>query len=773
MAWRSLIKNKVSSFINIGGLAVGLATGIIIMLVVREEFSYDSFHANLPDIYVLMKNQQQNNGISTGGSTPGPMAAAIRNEVPEVKYVARACNAGQQLVRQGDKSMFEETMYAEPEFFNIMTYPALQGNPAAALQEPGSLVITEHAAKNLFGDANPIGRIVIHDNKHALKVAAVIRDVPANSRNQFDMVLPFHLFESENSWLSKWDDNRIETWMQLKPSANIAALNSKLTRLIQLRTEDSTVSMFAYPLARLRLYGHFDNGKPSGGRIYMVYMLEVIGLFMLLIACINFMNLATARSEYRAREVGVRKVLGASRKWIIVQFLGETLLLTFLALLLGILLVNLLLPAFNRFAEKSIRFNFRDGRLWLLLPGIGLFTGLVAGSYPALFLSRFKAARVLKGITITGRGGGLRRALVTAQFVISIVFIIGTIVIYTQINYVRNRPIGYDQENLLEISATGDLAGKYNVFKNELAKVAGIKNISAGSDNILQFGGSVTGMDFPGKIPGHEVSLVVTDVNYNWVKTMGLKLVEGRDFSPAFGADSNACLINQSVVEKLGLKEPVTGQIIGGKTVVGVVQNFVFNNPSGIIAPVYISLRTSYPGHFFVRIQNDGHWRQTLAQIERTAKQLNPNYPFEFSFTKEGYQKRFEEFSAYGIMSTLFGGMSILISCLGLFGLSAFMAERRSREMSIRKVLGAGARSVWFSLSKDFLKPVFIAFLLAAPATAWLMQTILSNMVYHTQLSWWMFALGGLLTAAVALATVSYQGLRTALENPVKSLRAE
>ncbi len=773
MAWRSLARNKVSSIINIGGLAVGLATAIIILLVVTDEFSYDKFHANLHDTYVLMRNQHQNDDITTGNSMPGPLAAAIRSDIPETKYAARSCRTGPQLLRLGDKSTFEPALYADPDFFRIMSFPALEGNPAAAMQEPGSIVLTEHVAKKFFGNDDPIGKLMVHDNKHTLKVAAVIRDVPSNSSIQFDVVLPFRLFESENTWLKKWDDNRIDTWMQLKPSANMAVLDTKLTKLIQARTGDSTQSLFAYPFSRLRMYGNFKHGQQAGGRIYMVDMLALIGLFMLLIACINFMNLATARSEHRAREVGVRKVMGASRKRIILQFYGEALIMTVLALLLAVLLVNLLLPSFNRFAEKNIRFNFLGGRLWLLLPGIGLFTALVAGSYPALFLSRFKPVKVLKGITATGKGGGLRRALVTAQFVISIFFIIATIVIYTQINYVRDRPIGYDQENLVEINASGDLAGKFDVFKNELSQVSGVTGISAGSDNILQFSGSVTGMDWPGKQPGHEISVIVSGIQYNWIKTMGLKMVEGRDFNPAFGADSTGCLINQSTVERMGLKEPVVGQIIGGKTVIGVIQNFVFNNPSGIIAPMQLSLNTHPLSHFFIRVQNDGHWRQTLAQVEKTAKKLNPDYPFNFSFVKEGYQERFEEFASFGQLATLFGGMAIFISCLGLFGLSAFMAERRGKEMSIRKVLGASVLSVWFSLSKDFLKPVFIAFLLAAPVALWVMDSLLALMVYHIELTWWMFATGGLLATIVALLTVSYQGIRSALENPVKSLRAE
>ena len=774
MAWRSLLKNKISSIINIGGLAVGLATGILIMLLIVDEFSYDKFHANLPNIYLLMKNQKHADGISTGDASAGPMAASFRNEMPETKYAARVADFGNQLIRAGDKSIFESGIYADPDLFNMMSFPALNGNPVAALQDASSVIITERTAKKLFGNDNPMGKTILYNNSNSFKVAAVLKDVPANSSIQFDMVLPFRFFENGNNWLTKWDDNRINTWVQLKPAANIPALNAKLTKLLQTRSNDTSVELFVYPMAAKRLYGNFSNGKPSGGRIYMVAMLAIFGLFILLIACINFMNLATARSEHRAREVGVRKVLGASRKLIIFQFFSEAILMTFIALFTGVLLAQLVLPSFNQYTEKNLQFNFLHARLWLSLIGIALFTGLVAGSYPAIFLSRFKTVQVLKGMMANGkRGGGLRSVLVTFQFVISIFLIIGTIVIFRQINHVRDRPLGYDQENLINIAATGDLSGKFEIFKNELEKITGVKNVSAGSDNILQYGSAITGMDWPGKIPGHEMGVIVTDVQYDWIKTAGLKIIEGRDFSPAFGTDTAACLINQTTVEKMGLKEPVIGTVVGGKTVIGVFQNFVFNNPSGIIAPMAVYLNTGSLNHFFVRIQNNSHWRQTLAQIQKIAKEINPNYPFEYSFTKEDYQKRFEEFASFGLLAALFGGMAIFISCLGLYGLSAFLAERRSKEMSIRKVLGASIKNVWLSLSRDFLKPVIIAFLVVVPLAAWSMQAALSNIAYHIDLSWWIFAVAGLLAVVIALLTVSYQGIKTALENPVTNLRNE
>ncbi|MEO7049552.1 MAG: ABC transporter permease, partial [Ferruginibacter sp.] len=592
-AWRNLFRNKTSSFINICGLAVGLATSIIIMLVIVNEFSYDKFNVHLKDTYLLMKNQKQVDGISTSDATAGPMAATFRNEMPETKYAARVSYFNSQVMKVGDKTIYGSGIYAEPDIFNIMSFPAIQGNPVAALLDESSVVITEQAAKKLFGNANAMGKIITLNNKDVFKVVAIVHDVPANSTIKFDMVLPFTYFAKQNDWLNKWDDNRIQTWVQLNPNASLAALNNRLTKLLQVRSNDKSVSLFLYPFSQLRLYGSFSNGVPNGGRIDMVILLIALGLFVILIACINFMNIATARSQNRSREVGVRKVLGATRKVIIYQFLSEALLITFIALLLAIILAQLVLPDFNQFTRNNIVFSFLDWRVWVLLLSIGLFTGLIAGSYPAFFLSKFKTIKVLKGTAVDGKSSaGFRKISVVTQFVISIFFIVGTIVLNKQINYVRDRPLGYDQENLIDISATGDLGNKYEIFKNELSKLPGVVNVTAGTDNVLQFGGSVTGMDYPGKIPGEEISVIVSSVSYDWSKTVGIKMKEGRDFNPSFSTDSNACIINEATVRKMGLKEPVIGTKINNNPIVGVVKDFVYNNPSGIIAPMVLYLKT-------------------------------------------------------------------------------------------------------------------------------------------------------------------------------------
>ena len=779
LALRSLRNNRLYSILNIAGLAVGLAASILVLLWVVDEFSYNKFHTNLPNIHLILQNQTQGGVTYTFEALPAPLAAALRAEIPEVKRAARFSWRGQHLLNVGEKAFYERGYYAEPDFFNIMTFSAVKGDPAAALQDAGSVVITERTAKKLFGDEEPIGKTLRHNNVRDLKVAAVIRDLPTNSTLRFDVVLPFRIFELENTgWMNDWGTNGLPTWVELQPNTNVAALNAKLENFVQGKEPDAAAHILAYPLSEWRLRGKFVEGKQSGGRIDMVIMLGIIGAFVLLIACVNFMNLATARSERRAREVGVRKVVGAQRSLIIGQFLSEALVMTFFALMLGVLFAKLALPAFNRFFEKSLVFDFSNWQIWSAILVLGLITGLLAGSYPAFFLSRFQPVKVLKGGPISGgkSGGMLRKGLVTFQFVISIFLIISTIVIFRQVEHAQNRPLGYDAENLITIPARGDMGEKFEVLKNDLTQIPGVKSVSAGTDNMIQFGSNTSGIEWAGKTEDQDFLITVTGVHYDWTKTTGLKIVQGRDFSPEFGGDTMACLLTQTAVRRMGLNEPVVGSTIRHDTtvtVIGVVEDFIYNDAFSSPMPMAIYLGRRSMSNFFVRFQNNENWQQSLAQIEQAVKKHNPAYPFEFRFVKEEYQKSFDEIRSAGQLGNVFGGLAIFISCLGLFGLSSFVAERRNKEIGIRKVLGATVASVWFYLSKDFLKPVFLAFVLAAPLAFWAMQQLLLRFEYRIELSWWMFAVAGLAALAVALLTVSYQGVKAALVNPVKSLRSE
>ncbi len=773
LAWRNLVRNRLSSIINIGGLSVGLAVSIVLMLWIERELSVDKFHAHIGNIYRVMVNQQRDEDIHTGNMISGAVAPLLRENMPGLQYIVRTSQDEQQLIRVGDKSLYIQGLYTEPDYFNMMSFPAVAGNPVAALRDAGTVVITEATAQKLFGKEDPMGKVIVHNNVHALKVGAVIRDLPDVSSEHFGMVLPFSLFEKENDWVKRWDYNALETWVQVKPGVNVAGLNKKLKGIMGQHGE-KTSELFVYPFERMHLHGQFRHGYAQGGKITVVVLMGALGAFVLLLACINFMNLATARSEYRAREVGVRKTLGASRGRIIFQFLGEAFVMTALALLLAVTLAAWFLPIFSRLAHVQLHFDVKNVRVWGSILGIGAMAGLLAGSYPAFFLSSFRPVTVLKGPMVTRKGGSwLRKGLVTFQFMISVFLIIGTLVFYLQVHHLETRPIGSDLSNLIDVPARGDMSNKFELVKNELVKIPGIQSVSGGSDNVIHMGGATDGLGWPNKRPDQNFMVWLTWVSYDWVKTAGVRLAEGRDFSPAYGADTNACLLNQEAVRRMGLKAPVIGTKIGNSTVIGVVENYIFNDPSRDIRPLLINLSRGSMSNILVRLQNDASWHANIERISQAVKKIDPDYPFEFHFIKEDYERDFKEVRAGGALLNIVGGIAITISCLGLFALSAFLTERRTKEIGIRKVLGASVGRVWFLLTREFLGPVLVACVIIIPIALWSLSAILQTMDYRIELSWWIFAAGGLLAIFVAVATVSFQGIRAAVANPVKALRTE
>lgn len=781
IAFRSLRKNRLYSFLNVLGLSVGLAGGILVLLWASHEWSFNHFHGNLDKIHVVLQNQTQGGVTYTFQAMPGPLATGLRTEFPEVEWATRTSWNSKYLLSVGEKKTYERGIYAEPDFFNIFNFPVIAGNPVAALRESGSIVITQRTAEKFFGKDDPIGKTIRVENEKDLKVAAVLANIPANSTLRFDVIMPFSVIEQRNlpEINSNWANNSWPIWVSLHPKTDLAALNAKLENYIQGKNPDAAAHALAYPLSEFHLRGKFKEGKPDGGRIQIITLLGIVGLFVLLIACVNFMNLATARSAGRAREVGVRKVVGAPRALIVGQFLTEAMVMTFLALFLSIVWVKLLLPGFNTMAEKELSLGWQDWQLWSSILALGLLTGLVAGSYPALSLSKFKPAQALKGKLYSNNqsaGTMLRKGLVTFQFVISIFLIITTLVIHRQLNHIDSRPLGFDAENMISIPVRGDMASKFGILKQELLQIPGIRFVSAGRHNMVSFGSNTSGIEWPGKTADQDFLISVTDVGYDFTKTTGLQIVDGRDFSPEFGADTLACLLNETAVRRMGLKEPVVGSVIQADTnftVIGVVKDFVFNNPENTIEPMAIFLSRSDFNHFFVQFDNDDQWKNHLAKIESTSKKVFPEYPFEFRFVKDDYQKNFEGIRSTGKMANAFALLAVFISCLGLFGLSAFFAEKRTKEIGIRKVLGASVAGLWLFLSKDFFKPVLLAFVLTVPLAIWAMEKLLSNFEYRTELSWSIFVFAGLLAMAIAVFTVSFQSIKAALLNPVKSLRSE
>jgi putative ABC transport system permease protein len=603
-------------------------------------------------------------------------------------------------------------------------------------------------------------------------VAAVIRDVPTNSSIRFDIVIPFNTYEQNRNL--KWDNNSFHTWIQLAPATDLVAFNTKIDGVVEEHLDNEEVHLFAFPLERLHLHNHFANGKPDGGKIAFVYMIGALGVFILLLACVNFMNLATARSERRAKEVGIRKVIGAQRRIIVGQFLTEAMMITFLGLALSLVMVRLVLPSFNELTGKDLSLSLENWRLWSSVLLLGWVTGMVAGSYPAFFLSSFKPVQAVTGLGKAGKGASIfRRALVTFQFFVSIFLIICTIVIYVQLDHIQSRPLGYDQENLIELPVRGDMGKDFDPFKNDLLQLQGVTAVSAGGDNLIRVGGGLTGFQWPGKGPDEDFPINITWVHYDWTKAAGLAMADGRDFSPAFGTDSLACLINETAARRMRLEQPVGTRLGDNSYVIGVVKDFVFNDPTSEPEPLVIFLGTNQIKHIFVRFQNDQSWEVRLGQIENIYGSYFSTYPFEIHFIKDEYQKRFEVIRSMRGMATLFSGLAIFIASLGLIGLSAFVAERRRKEVGIRKVLGATIPNISIALSVDFLKPVVLSFLLAAPLAGRLLDMGLDEIDYRIELSWWIFALAGGLALLLACLMVSYHAIKASTANPVESLRTE
>lgn len=770
MSYRTIVRNKVSSLINFAGLTLGLTTSLLILLVVLAEIDFNKVHLKKEVVFLMLKNQKTNDGISTGHSTPGPLSETLKANYSQVVHSTRAAMSWGVRVIADNKKFTESGLWVDSDLFRMMTYTPLHGDPAKAI-DANEVVITESMAIKLFGKTNAIQESILFGSQ-AFSVGAVVKDMPQNSTAKFNLALPFKGFEVNNPWLTKWDDNRINCYVELSSANAVNEFNAQVAPLITNKTNDPNEWVFAYPLSRLHLYGDFSNGQPSGGLINIVWILIGFGCFMLMIACVNFMNIATAQAAHRAREVGVRKVLGAMRRWIALQFLSESMMITFISLIASIVLTILLIPSFNLMMHTAITFEISNLFLWALCVAVGIVTAVIAGSYPAFVLSRFSPARVLKGAVDRLKGSSLRRALVTFQFVISIFVLIGTIILYAQFDYVKHRPLGYEQENLVNIPLDSLAGAKFEIIKSEVSQIPGVAAVTGSAGNILYSSGAVTGMSWPGKKAGEDLSIVTADVGYDWTNTMGIEVTSGRDFSEQFATDENACLLNQSAVDKMGLVNPI-GSIVGGHTVIGIFKDYVYNNPAGVVSPMIVFLNPTNVHQLYVRIQNDDSWMGTIANVEKVIKQVSPDIELTTRFTVDEYQSNFEEFVDVGVMISIFGGMTMFISCLGLFGLSGFIAERRSKEMSIRKVFGADSLRILWALSADILSPVAIALLIVVPIATYVGRIVLQQFVYRVQLHWSMFAEAALMVLAISTMIVLYHGRRTATENPSIRLKNE
>ena len=779
--FRNLWKTKGYSFLNIGGLAIGIACAGLIFLWVENELTWNHYFSNRDNLYNVKDQQTYDGTTFTFDATPGLMAQAMKAEIPGLKNTARCTWGNQLLFSLQDKSIYEQGNYVDSGFLSMFQLEFIKGNATNAFAQLYSLVITEAMAKRFFSTTNVIGKTLKVNNKKDYIISGVIKDLPKNVSFKFDWLAPFKIYEDDNTWLHEWGNNGVITYVETESNANVTAINKKLHGYIQTKAPDAVAKMSIYPMSRWRLYNNFDtNGKEKEGQLKYVNLFSLIAWIILVIACINFMNLATARSEKRAREVGVRKVMGAGKYKLIAQFIGEALFLSFLSTLLAILIMYLSLPSFNTLVEKQLSLNILNPVHIAGLLAIVLICGLIAGSYPAFYLSSFNPVSVLKGLKLkTGNSAGfIRKGLVVLQFSISVILIISTIIIYQQLQHAKDRDLGYKKEGLIYTPLSGKMKENFGFMKNDLMKTGLVQNASLSNSQVLQLGSNSGNFEWEGKDPSKQVLITVEGVSPEYVPTMGMHVKAGRNFYNDIRIDSGSIIINESLAKLLGKKDVVGSTIsrTGGtdkRVVVGVINDFVYNSMYAPAAPLILFADTSNVSFFTIHLKPGTDLKTSIAKIESVIKIDNPGYPVEFNFVDDQFNQLFKTEALIGKLAGVFSILAIFISCLGLFGLAAYTAERRTKEIGIRKVLGASTKGLAALLSKDFLQLVAISCLIAFPVAWWMMKSWLNDYTYRIQINWTVFLLAGVLALLIALLTVSFQAIKAAVANPVKSLRTE
>ncbi|KAA9035470.1 FtsX-like permease family protein [Ginsengibacter hankyongi] len=778
IAWRNLFRNKGFSLTNLLGLTIGMTCAILIFLWVKDELSYNKSQKNYNEIYKIMANRNFNNQIFTDPSMVLPLAEAIENNIPQIKHAVVTTYPSSINITYGEMKLKKTGYTVSTHFFDVFSVKFIEGNAARAIADPSSIVLTQSAAKAIFGNADPINKVVKIDNNHNAKVTAVVADMPGNTTMQFGYIIPFNYSnEDVKHAMTEWVNSSWQVYVQTLPGANIAAIEKRINAIkYQHDPNDKKISTyFAFPMSRWRLYSDFKDGKNVGGMIEYVRMFTIIAIIILLIACVNFMNLSTARSEKRAKEVGIRKTLGSGKKQLVLQFFFESIILTFISFAFSILAVYLLLPSFNVLVDKQLALDIAQPVFWLGALAIILFTGVVAGSYPALYLSSFNPVKVLKGTFVAGKNAVLpRHVLIVLQFIISILLISGTIIVYQQINLIKNRDVGYNPNNLITIPGTDDTQKNFTVIKQELLQTGMINSVTRTMSPITEVWWKSPSPDWEGKPANTNMIFSGLTTDNDFVKTMGIKMIEGKDFSGT-PADSSSMLLNKAAVEAMGLKNPIGMKMHSRKdyTVIGVTDNIVMESPFKPVDPMMIYYNPENSGFISIRLNNGVQPQKALASIETIFKKYNPAYSFEYQFVDKEFGKKFLAEELISRLSNIFAALAIFICCIGLAGLAAFTIEKRIREIGIRKVLGASVQQLLLLISKEFLKLVLIAFVIAVPLTWWFMHNWLQKYEYRTTISVWMFTIVGLVIMALTLIVVSINTMSAALRNPIKSLRTE
>lgn len=785
--FRNIRKNKTFSFLNIFGLAIGIACASLIFLWVEDELTFNHNFEKRDNLYRVMANQKNDGKYFTTVYTPAPMAAAINKEIPGIKNTTRLSWIMNKLFVVDDKNINVAGMYADPSILSMLGLKFIHGANAGSLIQPNSIVISETMAKMFFGNDNPVGKFLKADSKQQFNVdgtfiiTGVFKDLPKNCSYKFQWLSPFEIFVNKSKeWMDTWVYSGTETLVELEPATKPLSINKKLKNYLSTKVEGSTIQCFLFSMNDWNLYNQFTDGKQDGGNIIYVKLFSLIAVMILFIACVNFMNLATARSQQRAKEVGVRKVLGSGRSKLIFQFLGESILMSLLAVLVAICILYFVTPSFNLLVQKDLSRDMLQPRYLVGLLSIGLITGLFAGIYPAFYLSSFRPVIVLKGSKIkTGLGAMLmRRGLVIAQFSVSIILIICTIIIYQQVQHVKNRDLGFNKDNLVWMLLQGKLKDRFSTIRSELINSGAVENAALSGAEPLHLYAFYDKLKWQRKVPDNRILVRWDNVSPEYVPTMQMEIISGRNFYSTPGVDSSNVIINESMAKVMGAAGK-PGSVITRQrdsvdfTIVGIIKDFVYNDMYASGMPMLFHCDPQQAGVLVIALKQNVNQKSALIKVEGILKANNPGFPFDYFFVDDEFNKIFTTETLIEKLAFLFAILAIFVSCLGLFGLAAYTAERRTKEVGIRKVLGASVGSLAKLLSLEFLKLVSISCIIAFPIAWWALHSWLKNYQYRTSIQWWVFLVAGLLALLIAILTVSYQAVKVAIVNPVKSLRTE
>ena len=787
IAWRNLFKNKSFSLINIGGLAMGILVPMLIGLWIHDEISFNKQFENHDHIAAVMQNQTFNGKIETWRGQAMQLEPELRNNHNDYfKYIATATGSWEHLLTVDDKKITKTGAFIGSDITEMLSLKMLKG-ARSALQNPTSVLLASSTSQVLFGEEDPIGKGLLLDNELAVTVEGVYEDLPDNSSfGDLNFIAPWELHVKSENLIERvgWGNSWFQVYVQLADNTDLqqvstAIKDAKLNNIDEEYANRTKPQLFLHPMSRWYLHGEFENGVSIGGRIEYVWLFGVIAGFVLLLACINFMNLSTARSEKRAKEVGIRKTLGSFRSQLINQFFSESLLVAGIAFIFALILASLLLPTFNKMADKEISVLWSDPWFWLIGLGFTLLTGIIAGSYPAFYLSAFRPVKALKGTFRLGRFAALpRKILVVVQFTVSISLIIGTIFIFRQIQFAKDRPIGYNRNNLVRVPIkTDDLITHFQALRTDLLNTGMVEEMAGTDVPITATYVTNGGFDWPGKDPNMGDNFTTLRATHEFGDMIEWEIKEGRGFSREFATDTACFVLNEAAVEYMGLKDPIGTMVKWGDNghfkVIGVVKNLITQSPYDPVRQTIFILHETWLSQINIKLKPESVAREALTQIEAIFKKYDPVNPFEYQFVDEAYARKFKSEERIGKLASFFAILAIFISCLGLFGLASYVAERRTKEIGIRKVLGASVVNLWRMLSKDFVLLVLISCFLAAPIAYYFMNNWLQDYTYRTGLSWWVFAIVGLLALLLTLITVSFQALKAALMNPVNSIKNE